>query len=288
MSLLAKILIVVQAVLVFTYFGVSASLFQHSRDWRTSYAKLKNRYGQLARVSASKINKSKAVFQEKQKFLNDKEGEKASLQRQLDNAKEDRQGVAGKLSESEERYRQFLGQQQKLETTYNNLQNEARSRREKIDRRKNELKENLRRRTVAEKQIARLQIIAHSLEDDVREIGKEYSDVRSRLRDKSLLIAMAQEKGLDFSTLLASPPTKLIKSRVAAVKNDLNPALIVIGVGSDDSVEIGYTFSVIRRNQFIAKLLVESVKSSYSACRIKFAAEGQSIEPGDVVTTRLP
>ena len=66
MGLLAKILIVVQAVLVFTYLGVSASLFQHRRDWRTGYAKLKERYGKLARVSASKITNSIAVVTEKQ------------------------------------------------------------------------------------------------------------------------------------------------------------------------------------------------------------------------------
>ena len=179
-------------------------------------------------------------------------------------------------------------QQESAKTTYNNRQNEARSLREQIDQRKRELEENVRRRTIAEKQAARLQVITNSLEDDISEITKEYSDVRNRLRDKLLLIAMVQEKGLDFSTLLAGMPTKLIKSRVAAVKNDLSPALIVIGVGSDDSVEIGYTFSVIRGKQFIAKLIVESVKPSYSACRIKFAAEGQNIEPGDVVTTRLP
>ena len=44
MSLLAKIFVVIQAVLVMVYLGMSATLYQHRREWRTSYAQLKHRH----------------------------------------------------------------------------------------------------------------------------------------------------------------------------------------------------------------------------------------------------
>ncbi len=55
MSLLAKVFVVIMTVLIMVYLGVSATLYQHRRDWRNSYAKLKERYKTSVQYASKEI-----------------------------------------------------------------------------------------------------------------------------------------------------------------------------------------------------------------------------------------
>ena len=82
-------------------------------------------------------------------------------------------------------------------------------------------------------------------------------------------------------------PVPPINGKVAGVKADVSPALVLVTVGKDDKVEKGFQFTVYRGSQFVGKVIVEKVNADSAGCRVLFTAPGQVIKAGDDVATRL-
>ena len=288
MSPLAKILIVVQALLVMSYLGVSSTLYQHRNDWRRSFISLKGRYTKTAKRASEEISSLRNTLKERNEFINLKEVEIGDLSKELKRAEADFTSKDQELARKTSEFDRLQQANTSLSTTNGTLNNTLESKRSSRDDLEARLNENIRRRQIAESQASRLQSETRRLVADLKGLNKNYSEVHDRLREKSLLIAMAEERGVNFATLLAGPPANLVRGRVAVVKSDMDPALVLVDIGEDSGVEIGYPLSVYRGKVFVGKLIVEHVESTASACRVLYVAEGQAMQPGDSVTTRLP
>ncbi|MEZ0230710.1 MAG: hypothetical protein ACAI25_18960, partial [Planctomycetota bacterium] len=84
MSLLAKVFVVIQTILIMVYLGVSATLYQHRRDWRNSYAKLKERYKTSVQYAGKEIEGLRAGIRAKDTFISKKQEEVIDLKKELD------------------------------------------------------------------------------------------------------------------------------------------------------------------------------------------------------------
>src|SRR5580704_14640050 len=84
MSLLAKVFVVIQTVLILVYLGVSATLYQHRRDWRNSYQKLKERYKVSVQLASKEIDALRNGISAKNSFISKKQEEVSDLKRSLD------------------------------------------------------------------------------------------------------------------------------------------------------------------------------------------------------------
>lgn len=287
MSLLAKIFIVIQTVLVMSYLGMTATLYQHRRDWRTSYQKLKHRYTTMVSRSQKEIQALRTYVIAKDELIASKEREVRSLKTSLDQqvalAQRNNQLYQEKTAEFNQLNQNFTNLNQRLQ--------EAMRRNEQLNDRKTELEGLLEvatnRREIAEGQVARLTTLKTSLEQDLADLRKQFADTRRQLREKELLISMAESAGVDFELLVPGPPVPAIDGAVVAVKTDVNPPLVLLSVGQDDKVERGFHFSIYRGSQFIGKVVVERVLRDSAGCRVLFTAEGQQIQPGDSAATRL-
>src|SRR5579872_919100 len=69
MSLLAKVFVVIMTVLIMVYLGVSATLYQYRRDWRNSYAKLKERNKTMTQLAAREIDQLRLGIKSKNEFI---------------------------------------------------------------------------------------------------------------------------------------------------------------------------------------------------------------------------
>lgn len=287
MSLLAKVFIVIQTILVMTYLGMTASLYQHRRDWRTSYMKLKGRYSTAVSRAQKEIDALRNFVRAKNELVSAKEREVRSLKSRLDTAISTAQRNANRLraesiraDKESQRADNLLASNNKIVETNT-----------KLEKRKRELEDALkiagRRMNVAEGQVARLTNLTTSLEQDVANLRSVYAKDRKKLREKELLIAMAESQGVNFANLLPGPPVPSIDGTVVAVKDDLKPALVLLSVGSDDRVEQGFQFSIYRKDKFVGKVVVERVLRDSAGCRVVFTAEGEEIKQGDSAATRL-
>jgi hypothetical protein len=287
MSVLAKIFIVIQTILVMVYLGMTATLYQHRRDWRTSYLKLKDRYGTAVSRAQKEIKALQSYVHAKDSLIQSKEREVRSLKAQLDQS----------LSAAQQNSRLFEQKRAEFQQQLTNNENLSRrneavhTRNEQLSRENDRLQEEYdsatTRREIAENQVARLIVLTQSLETDVGELRRDFAETRRQLREKELLISMAEGAGVNFELLVPGPPVPSIYSRVVAVKNDIDPPLVLLRVGSDEGVERGFHFSIYRGNQFVGKVIVERVLRDSVGCRVLFTAEGQSINIGDDAATRL-
>ena len=75
-----------------------------------------------------------------------------------------------------------------------------------------------------------------------------------------------------------------IEGFVAGVDEKLG--LVILSVGSDDDVEVGFEFTVYRRDKFIALVMVENVQEDMSGARVIHLDKGAKVRAGDSVTTR--
>jgi len=287
MSLLAKIFIVMQTVLVMVYLGMTATLYQHRRDWRTSYQKLKTRYTVAVQRASKEIQALHTYVTAKDELVASKEREVRSLKTALDQqvalAQRNNQLFQGKSEE--------FGREQANNSQLSTRLSEAMRVNQQLNDRKTELEGLLEvatnRREVAEGQVARLTTLNTSLETDLSDLRTQFADTRRQLREKELLISMAEGAGVDFEQLVQGPPVPAIDGNVVAVKADVAPPLVLLSVGTDERVERGFHFSIYRGSQFIGKVIVERVLRDGAGCRVLFTADGQTIQPGDSAATRL-
>ena len=287
MSLLAKVFVVMQAVLVMVYLGMTASLYQHRRDWRTSYMKLKGRYSLAVSRAQKEVDALRNFVKAKNELVEAKEREVRSLKTQVDQAFQTSQRNANLFQQKSTEFQRLQEDFQSLSTRLDQaMQNNNR-----LQDRKNELEGLLdtatTRREVAEGQVARLTNLTTSLEGDLGNLRQTFATTRKALRDKELLISMAESQGFNFETLIPGPPVPAIDGKVVAVKSDISPPLVLLSVGADDKVQQGFQFSVYRGSTFVGKVVVERVLRDSAGCRVLFTADGQDIQSGDSAATRL-
>jgi hypothetical protein len=123
-----------------------------------------------------------------------------------------------------------------------------------------------------------------SLESDLAELRQDFATTRKNLKERKLMLALGEETR---EKLQAGPPVPLIDAKVAAVRADVTPQLVLLTVGSDDKVEKGFHFSIYRGSDFVAKVVVEKVLKDSCGCRTLYIRDGQSIQTGDCAATRL-
>ena len=287
MSLLAKIFVVIQTVLVMVYLGVSATLYQHKRDWRSSYGKLRERYTVATQRATKEIETLRQSVKAQSEFIQVKTQEVRQL----------KDSHAIQLQAARDASVKFLLEQKKYEdlsrnfdatnSNLNQAQKDLTSTRTRVDELTTHLDTANRRREVAEGQVARLIQLNSEVNKNLGDLRQSFADTRKQLRDSQLLIAMAEEQGVNFQRLLPGPPVPPIDGKVAAVKDDMNPPLVLLSVGSDDKVEKGFHFSIYRGSEFVGKVVVEKVLKDSCGCRVLFTKEGQKIASGDSAATRL-
>jgi hypothetical protein len=136
---------------------------------------------------------------------------------------------------------------------------------------------------------AMLERLDPAVETRRREVAEErVVRLERMLEEKDLVLAMLEDHGgVNIASIVQGPPVPAIAAKVAAVKNEVNPALVLLSVGSDDKVEKGFHFSVYRGSEFIGKVVVEKVLRDSCGCRVLFTKTGASIAPGDAAATRL-
>jgi CHASE3 domain sensor protein len=287
MSLLAKVFVVIQTVLIMVFLGVSATNYQHTNDWRGSYRKLKERYKVSTQLASREIDALRQANKSKSDFISSKQTEVSDLKKELDRQNSELTRIRTDLNTEKAR---FNTEQSNLTTISNqkaDVEKSLAGQRARTDELQNNLDVATRRREIAEGQVARLTQLDTSLTKDISDLRQQYADTRKSLMEKEIVIAMLVEMGVNIASLVAGPPMPAIDARVTAVKSDVQPALVLLSVGSNDKVEKGFQFSVYRGSEFIGKVVVEKVLADSAGCRVIFTKDGATVQSGDSAATRL-
>jgi hypothetical protein len=288
MSLLAKIFVVVITVLSLVFLGVEATLYYHSNDWREAYERLQQRMRESLKEKDEEIAKRdggiKALEETKAKLEATAEQIRVAAKASQDQY----EAKAAELS-------RLANDMAKLQTNHDIVTRSVdekdkslSAQRQEIARLQDALHTAQGEKELAEAQVARVTSMKVALEKDLAEVRKDFTATKQKLIDSQLVMDELERQGVPISTLVINhKPVPPIRGKVAGVRTDVQPALVLLTVGKDDKVEKGYPFTVYRGNEFVAKVVVEKVMADSAGCRVLFTAAGKTIKQGDDVATVL-
>ncbi|MHC4599778.1 MAG: hypothetical protein ACYS47_12305 [Planctomycetota bacterium] len=115
---------------------------------------------------------------------------------------------------------------------------------------------------------------------------------RSDLDERIARIERRMEELLDLAQKMGGKENEepedsnpKIAGQIVGVSNRIN--LVVINVGEEDGVRVGFEFTIHRKGEFLGKLVVAKVYPRQSACRVTSSLDGMKVHQGDKVTARV-
>jgi myosin heavy subunit len=287
-SLLAKIFVIVLTVLSLVFLGTQATLYYHQNDWRAAYVNQQARMRLALEEKQQEIQAAQAAIKDLEKKREELAGTVRQVQT-ISKATEDAfQNKQAELNRLQQQYATLESAHKAISQTIEEKDRTLAQFEARIKDLSDQLKTATAEKEQAEAQNARLTTIKTTLEKDLAEVRKDYTATKQKLLDAELVLDELRNQGVPISTLVVNhKPMPPINGKVAGVKSDVQPALVLLTVGKDDKVERGFTFTIYRGNQFIGKVVVEKLMADSCGCRVLFTAAGQQIKAGDDAATRL-
>lgn len=282
MSGLGKIFVVLNLVLSLVIVGAAAAYLSSADDMKTKYdeasAQLKTALEGESKAK-SDLNTQRGTWDsqlaEKQNRISELELRANELNDQLKSEQVDGQQLRDDVTRINTVLQQF-------QTNINDLQNRnneltdlnAQLRTDALDARdlQRQAEDELQR---VQDELDRANAEIEQLQGDLTTMGEEKSKVDS-------ILSVAKRQGFDTEGIEAVPE---IPAKVQDVNNELG--FVILDVGQNANVKMGYTFHVYRNKQYLGEVQVDDVYADYCAAHIKSRVDGAQIMVNDVATTLL-
>lgn len=192
-----------------------------------------------------------------------------------------------KLERQNNRLQEHLGN---IETDIKNIDEKLRQKEERIseleaarDKEKERAEDALRAREAAEDARQELEIQLTNIQGAASEKEKLLQRSQKELLETKQILRIIKSSGIDVPALVT--PAKPVDGFVTVTSPSL--PIVMLSVGKDDGVEVGYQFTVYRGNRFIGRVTVEQVYKDACAGRILSDMTVGKIQKGDKVSTRI-
>ncbi len=282
MSVVAKILVVLNLFLAVGFLGASATFLGVQENYKVQLKETSEKMqGQIDDLNALKDKLGGDLANQRQMsadFRASNEGLKATAQ-----AKE-----AEALRNSEV-YNQLLGQHEKLAQTYTDavstIDNLTADKKRLIEEKDGALAEkrgavDAKNNAITEQKRLENEILGQS--DQIAELEKRLTGTADKLENTELVVALYVKKFGHLGDIIGPPA---IAAVVAGVNTDLN--IVLLSVGRDDKVKEGFEFTIYRNNEYVATVVVDKVEKDHCSGYSKKEVERLPISVGDKGTTRF-
>jgi predicted nuclease with TOPRIM domain len=282
MSVIAKILVVINLVLAVVFLGASSTYLGQKESWKLQKEKVETELNREITELKTNLQNTQAQYAEQQQYTSTAQREAAERKALLDSKEQEytRLDVA---------HNTLLGQVERLSQTARDLQ-------ATIDQLNNDKTTALKDRETAltEKQAAvdaensaiaeqrRVEAELANAQDLAANLEKQIVALTEEL-DKTKLVVAAYEKEIGPLGPIVGVPK--LNAMVSGVDNSLN--IIMLSIGRDDGVKIGFEFTIYRGNEYVGKVVINRVERDYCSGESKKPLEKAPIQVGDQATTRF-
>jgi SMC interacting uncharacterized protein involved in chromosome segregation len=282
MSVIAKILIVLNLVLAVVFLGASATFLGQQESWKKKHDDIKT-------ASAAEIADLKAQRDGANRTARDQETLASQRQEQIAEVQGILQAKESEYTQITERYSTLLGQYERLSQTYkdaialnDSLTQQKNALINEKDAALTEKRNAIEEMNAAVTERKRVEGELESAQMDKSELAKRMTELADQHESQTVLLEAYVEKFGSLADVM-NPPT--IKARVTAVDNNLN--IVMLSVGRDDGVKKGFAFTVYRGNEYIGKVIIDKVEADYASGYSVKELEQGAIQVGDDATTRF-
>ena len=281
MSVVAKILIVLNLVLAIVFLGAAATFLGEKETFKKKFEDLKAETDQT--ISNLEVNLQTATnnFRQQEQAASNHLREKEKAQGTLEETRKNNEsmmGVHNKLQADHTRlsetYKDALAQIDALRNDKNQLITDK-------DTALAEKRDAIGKMNDAITEQQRLASKVMDLEDTVAGLEKASVELAKELESAKVQLQAYADK---FGKLVDWISVPAVAGKVAAVDEKVN--IVILSVGSDDGVKVGYEFTVYRGNKYIGKVVVEDVQKDHCSGSSKKELQGGEIQVGDDARTR--
>jgi predicted nuclease with TOPRIM domain len=282
MSVIAKILIVVNLLLAVVFLGAAATFLGEQESWKIRYDKQAKELN--ATIDTLKTNLDSAV------------ADKAKAERDASDAKSQYDSLSHQFDQKDADYKKFVqalgdlqGKYAQLSASYNTLQQQLQDMTTAKDKavQDKETAQTAQRKAIEDKNSAvkdrdRIQSQLEDVQGQLAELNKRMNDLAQQYDSAQILITAYKNRFGPLPDVINPPP---LDASVSAVDNKLN--IVLLSIGKDDKVKVGYAFSVYRGNEYVGKVIVDKVEKDYCSAHSVKGLEKKPIMVGDSATTRF-
>ena len=292
MGTFAKIFIVVNLVLAVVFLGAASALLGEAESWKTKYEMDKWELLEDANANvkqeladrAQKLKKTTTERDDYEKKWNDEQQVSAGHDRTIAQQNVAYEGMAAKYNKMTEDFnvlsktitdikadnKAAWDENQKLRGQVDEALATAAAAKQKSD----ELRDTLEREQARTKQLSA----------DLGSCEKKnvaLSEEKTKLED---VLAMVKEK-IGPDALAGLFIQKAVHGTVVGVDAELN--IVLISVGQDDEVQIGYTITVYRSGEYLGKLVIDKIGPDWASGHMDKGLTKEFPQRGDEVATQL-
>lgn len=282
MSVVAKILVVLNLVLAVVFLGAAGTFLGQKESWKIKHADLKKA------TDITIATKDENISQ----LSDELSAQTAAAVRangQAENFKQQMEGKEAEYKAIVDRHNQLIAQYERLSQTYQDVVNtigEYKKDKATLISEKDAASAKARQATDdmnnAVKEAARLTGIIADRDDAIAALEKKAFGMGEQIEKLDMVLLAYKDKFGDIGDVMAP---KKISAVVSAANGDMN--IVILSVGRDDGVKEGYEFTVYRGNDYVGKVIIDTVEKDYCSGYSKKELEKSGIKVGDKATTRF-
>ncbi len=284
MGTFAKIFIVVNLVLAVVFLGAASSLLGTIEDYKGKWSdsvKVHDDYVKTAKAKVKQLDddidsmktkigrleneNSRLESADKQRNL-----EWSALEKQYNGRSEQLKALASKVDDLQKDLEKARQSVESLNGKYETALADTRTAKQGEDDLRNDLER-------ANQQLKRVQA-------DLATCQKEKATLSEADQKKARLIAQFTAK-FGTGALAGIMDMPAVNGQVTGVDEDLN--IVLVSVGTDDDMEVGFTMTVFRGGEFVGNLIIDKVGQDWASGHMDRSMSKSFPVKGDQVATQL-
>jgi DNA repair exonuclease SbcCD ATPase subunit len=285
MSTMSKVFVVLNLVLSLFLVGTNASILSKNDEYKNKYEKSEaDRTAEktAAEKKLSDVNGAKALVDQENRGL---QNQKSDIDSQLQAQKSISEQVRNDNNQLRNSVDAINTAVKALQSELADVQTRNKALMDSNDALKKETADAKKAQMDAEEDRARIEGDLKRATDDVAEKERQLKTVSDDRDNKAATLEALVKLGIDVPAMVGNN-VALIEGKVSAVGP--NSSFVVLSVGQNEGVKVGFAFHVYRGADYIGRVVVDNVLPDSATARVTFKnSKGLDFQAMDNATTRL-
>lgn len=282
MSVIAKILVVLNLILAVVFLGTSSTYLGQKESWKIQYVNLDTKLNEEIKNLKASLASADTNLKEQRTLAEGAQKENAELKKGLDERQTAHAELvtahAKLLAQYEQMVQNANGQKDTIAALKTAEEKALADREAAITEKQQAMDE--KNKAVTEQQ--RLQAEVDAGTEMQATLQKQLVETTDELNSTKLIVKAYEDK-VGVLAGITSVPT--IKAMVSGVDNNLN--IVMLSVGRDEKVRVGFEFTIYRGTEYVGKVVINRVERDYCSGESKKEIQKSPIQVGDQATTRF-
>ena len=285
MSTMAKVFVVINLLLGVAFVTVTCVVFAQQQNYKALADDTAKSFNELRSQAEARISDLGGKLNDANMAINKQKGEIANRDVEIASLKSEKATLKTDVANRDKQILDLGTSLAGLNTSYKDLVTEKQGIQKRLEDEQKLRADSESRLTLAEDELVKSRRGNDKLAAEVADLNNTIAKLEGNVGRLDGIVGYYRERyPSDIPTEgQAVPPP--IRAKVEGVNEELG--IVMLSVGAEHNVQIGYTFHVYREGSYIGEVQVDRVYPVKSAARIKRDMTPGRIQMGDGATTRL-